>query len=104
MESFDYYRNKHLLGELTLSDLMEYCEIEGEFSIGKNWLPIVRRRVSKMYIEFFMDSVERDPDLVLPLDSRVLLEGNIVRIGVDWVFEPQGREVWLRLDRVPDWL
>jgi hypothetical protein len=97
MKTFDYYRNKHLLGELTLSDLMEYCEIEGEFSIGKNWLPIVRRRVSKKYIEFFMDSVERDPDLVLPLDATLFLEGNVVRFNTK-------QTIRLRLDRVPDWL
>ena len=97
MKTFDYYRNKHLLGELTLSDLMEVCKIEGEFSIGKNWLPIVRARVSKKYIEFFMDSVERDPDLVLPLDATLFLEGNVVRFNTK-------QTIRLRLDRVPDWL
>jgi hypothetical protein len=106
METFDHYRNKHLLGELTVSDLMEFCKIEGEFTIGKNWLPIVRARVSKRHraLEISMDSVENDPDLELPLDSRVFLEGDIVRIRVSWVGYPENHEVRLRLDRVPDWL
>jgi hypothetical protein len=106
MESFDHYRNKHLLGELTLEDLMEVCKIEGEFTIGRNWLPIVRSRVSKRHnaLEIFMNSLESDPELEIDLDSRVFVEGDIVRIRVSWVGYPENHEVRLRLDRVPDWL
>jgi len=102
----NHYRNKHLLGELTLEDLMEICEIKGDFTIGKNWLPIVRRRVSNKHkvLGLFMDSYESEPDLEIPLDSKLFVEGNIVRIRVSWVGYPVGHEVRLRLDRAPDCL
>jgi hypothetical protein len=101
-----HYQNKHLLGELTLGDLMETCEIEGDFSIGDNWLPIVRCLVSKKHktLCVFMDSVDKDPDLEIPFESKVLVDGNVVRIRVSWGGYPEGREIRLRLDRVPDWL
>lgn len=102
----NHYENKHLLGELTLSDLMEFCEIEGEFTIGRNWLPIVRARISKRRdaLEIFMDNLESDPEIEIPLDAKVFVDGNVVRIRVSWVGYPENHEVRLRLDRVPDWL
>jgi hypothetical protein len=102
----NYYQNKHLLGELTLEELMVFCEIEGEFTIGKNWLPIVRARVSKKQksLEIFMDNLDSEPDVEIDLDSKVFVDGNVVRTRVSWVGYPKNHEVRLRLDRVPDWL
>lgn len=79
----DYYRNKHLLGELTFGDVMEIARIEGEFSIGKSWLPItlVKFSRSKSKVGIFMSSLMEDgPDVTIPVDAKVKVEGNIVRV------------------------
>jgi hypothetical protein len=51
-----------------------------------------------------MDDLESDPEIEIPLDSRVFVDGNVVRTRVSWVGYPENHEVRLRLDRVPDWL
>lgn len=79
----DYYRNKHLLGELTFGDVMEIATVEGEFSIGKNWLPItlVKFSRSRGKVGIFMSSLQEDgPDVTIPVDAKVKVEGNIVRV------------------------
>lgn len=98
-KSKDYYRNKHILGELTLEDLTRVVEIEGDFSIGKNWLPITRTRVSRRrrVLSIFMDSIENDPSLEIPLTNRVRVVGDIITTRVDWGWG-QTREVRLKLD------
>lgn len=95
----DYYRNKHFLGELTLEDLMRIADIEGDFSIGNNWLPITRAQVSrrKRVLNIFMDSIEDDPSLMIPLANKVKVVGAIVTTMVGWGLGE--RQVRLRLDR-----
>lgn len=58
MRSFSYYRNKHFLGELTLGDLMCFAEIEGDFSIGRNWLPISRFKKLGKLVRYTLDDLE----------------------------------------------
>lgn len=108
MKSFDYYRNKNILGELTLEDLRETVSIEGDFTIGEHWLPIVRARFSLStkgdILSLFMDSLEtRDPELVIPLDTKVSVSENMVSMRIGWVGYPNGRLVRIRLDLVPKW-
>lgn len=109
MNSFDYYRNKNILGELTLEDLRETVSIEGDFTIGEYWLPIVRSRVSLFpdgdILSLFMDSLEtRDPELVIPLDTKVSVAGNLVSMRISWLGRPNGRLVRIRLDSTPEWI
>lgn len=96
----DLHRNKHFLGELTFGDLMELVPIEGDFSIGENWLPITRAKVSKKGARFglFMDSIHDEPDVIIPLDAKVKVQGNIVHVDIEW------RPLRLRLDTAPDFL
>lgn len=99
MKSADYYRNKHVLNDLTLRDLLEITEVQGEFTIGDNWLPITRFRVSRAgdRVWIFMDSVMSDPDVTILLDTPIRVDGNIVRIMGD-VFIPSGKGIRMRLD------
>ena len=97
----DYYRNKHFLGQLTLRDLMEVTRLVGEFSIGVNWLPVTRFCVSRAgdRAAIFMDSISDAPDLVIPIDHPVKVDGLVVRL-VGFVHRPSGREVRLKLDNL----
>lgn len=107
MKSFDYYRNKNVLGELTLRDLRSSVPIEGEFSMGEHWLPIVRTRLSKkrMTLGFFVDSLEiRDADVEVPLDTKVSVADNLVSLRILWAGCPNGRLVRIRLDSAPKWM
>lgn len=109
MNSFDYYRNKNILGELTLEDLRETVSIEGDFTIGEHWLPIVRSRVSLSpkgdILGLFMDSLEtRDPELVIPLDTKVSVADNMVSMRIGWIGHPNGRLVRIRLYSAPEWI
>lgn len=107
MKSFDYYRNKNILGELTLDELLKSVSIEGEFTIGENWLPIVRARLSKRKgrLGLFMDSLEsKDPELEIPLDTKVSVAGNLVSMRIGWGGYPNGRLVRIRLDSAPKWM
>lgn len=98
----DYYRNKHLLGELTIGDFMEIVEIEGEFTRGKNWLPITRVRRSKdrPVVGIFMYSASVEADAVIPLDSKVRLRGDILEVMADLV-DSRYHRIRIRLERVP---
>lgn len=100
-EGADYYRNKHFLGQLTLCDLMEIVDVEGEFTIGENWLPITRFRTSRAgdRVAIFMDSVDNLPDLTVPIDQPVKVCGKVVRL-VGFVHLATRKEVRLRLDRL----
>lgn len=102
----DYYRNKYLLGELTLGEMLRFVRLEGEFSLGVNWLPIVRSRVSKRrgYLDLFTDSLEKEPDFSIPLDAKVKIEGNVVLVKIYWAGYPNGRDVKIRLDSPPEGL
>lgn len=106
MKSFDYYRNKNVLGELTLRDLIEAVPIEGDFTIGQNWLPIVRTRVSRKRdtLNFFMDSLSSgDSEIEISLDTKVVVADNMVSMRIPWVGRPDGRLFRIRLDSVPVW-
>lgn len=100
-QSADYYRNKHFLGQLTLRDLMEITRVEGEFTIGNNWLPITRFCVSRAgdRAAIFMDSISEGPDVVIPIDHPVKVEGLVVRL-VGMIHRPSGREIRMKLDRL----
>jgi len=95
----DYYRNKHVLGQLTLRDLVDITKVEGEFTIGDNWLPITRFRISKAgdRAAIFMDSVDNFPDVTIPIDQPIRVSGDIVRL-VGMVHRPSGKEIRMRLD------
>lgn len=100
MKRTEYYRNKHLLGELTIGDLLEITKIEGEFSLGDNWLPITRvmRYKKKPVVGLSMDSYENDPDLEIDLDAKIKIEGRVVTV----LFKPSDpriSRVRIRLDR-----
>lgn len=99
----DYYRTKYFLGELTLGELLKFARIEGEFSVGKNWLPVVRKRVSRKrgFLELFMDSIDDDPDVSIPLDTRVKIEGVVVHMKVFPRGYPGGQHIRIRLDSPP---
>lgn len=98
----DYYRNKHVLGELTLGDLLDIVDFHGEFSIGKSWLPISRAAKSKSgkWLGLFMDSSSSSPETMLPIESKVTIQEGIVR-----VLKAHGDrsipEVRIRLDSFP---
>lgn len=101
----DYYRNKHLLGELTVGDLLKIARIEGEFSIGVNWLPITRVRKSgpSRRLKVYMSGVGDDPDLDLSFDQRVRVDGNVVTIHMPhWSHLPRCHYVRLKLDSGPN--
>jgi len=101
----DYYRNKHLLGELTVEDLLEISRIEGEFSIGANWLPIakVRKSAATRRLEIYMGSWGDDSDLDLSFDQRVRVDGNVVTIHMPhWSHLPRCHYVRLKLDNEPN--
>lgn len=107
MKSNDYYSNKNILGELTLEELRETVAIEGEFTIGKNWLPICKTRVSRRHktLDFFMDSAEQnDSELEIPLETKVSVVGTMVSMRIYWPGHPNGRLVRIRLDVAPDWM
>lgn len=84
--SRDYYRNKYLLGELTIGDLMLLVPIEGEFSIGNNWLPLsgVKKSRRRRMIGLSMWSYGTDMDVEFSIDSKVKLNGREVRIIGDF--------------------
>lgn len=98
----DYYRNKNLLGELTLGDLLDMGDIQGDFTIGENWLPITRvRRLGKgPWVGIFMYAWHREPDVTLPRDSRVRIRGNEVEI-LGSPTDPRMRRVRIKLEVVP---
>lgn len=105
MKGLSYYRNKHLLGDLTVADLMNIVPIEGDFSLGTNWYPIGKARRSKVRgrLEIYMDSSDDSPDLDLLFDQRVWVEGDVVRIQMPhWSHLPRSSEVRLRLYGMPD--
>lgn len=93
-------RNKHFLGELTFGDLLGVVPIEGDFTLGENWLPISRVRVSRKArkAEIFMDNIHDYPDVTVPLDTRVKVVGNMVRVAIEW------KPLRIRLDRVPGFI
>ena len=98
-----HHRNKYFLGELTIGDLIEFVSIEGEFSLGKNWLPIVRSRTSRKrgVLELFMESFDNDPEVSIPLDTRVKIEGVVVHMKVFPIVYPGGQHIRIRLDSPP---
>lgn len=102
----EYYRTKYFLGELTLKDLLRFIRLEGEFTLGVNWLPIVRSRVSKRrgHLDLFTDSLEKEPDVSISLGSKVKIEGNVVHLKIYWAGYPNGRDVKIRLDSPPELL
>lgn len=102
MMSLDYYRNRLFLGEFTVADLLVFVDIEGEFSIGKNWLPVNRARKSRGRLEIFMDHSD-DPDVSFPLSRKIVVDGCVVRVPMpEWSHLP-GRchEVRIRLEKEP---
>lgn len=96
----DEHRNKHFLGELTFGYLMEIVPIEGDFSLGENWLPITRIRVSKKGDKagIFMDSIHDEPDVSIPLDTRVKVVGEIVHVAIEW------KPLRIRLEKDPEFI
>ena len=93
--SHDYYRNKYLLGEFTVRDLLEGFGIGGYFSVGVHWLPICRvlRSKSGRHIALCMDGRRTDPEVVLPMDSKVRLDGRVARVS--------GTHIRIELERPP---
>lgn len=97
----DYYRNKQLLGELTFGDIADNARLEGDFSFGKSWLPmtLVKFSRSRSRVSIFMSSMEEDdPDVSIPMDAKVRVEGGVIHVKVGW------DHVKIRLDRLPDWV
>lgn len=84
-----------------MGDLREIVPIEGQFRIGKSWLPIVRTRISKKSgrLGIFMESSDICPDLIIPLDTRVRVDGREVRMTLE---SGDAGDVTIMLDRGPD--
>lgn len=99
----EHYRTKYFLGELNLEDLLKFIRLEGEFSIGKNWLPIVRSRVSQRrgFVDLFMEQNSTDPDVSISFDAKVKIKDDVVHLTVPWAGSPNGWTVKLRLDSPP---
>lgn len=96
----DYHRNKHVLGELTIGDLMDMGVVMEEFSLGVNWLPISRILSHKngSSIGLVMDSLDDEPDVEISLDAKVKVEGMVVRV----LFKPSDpriSQVRIRLEK-----
>ena len=106
MTKREIVRNKMMLGALTMGDLYEFFNIEGEFSIGQNWLPIYSVKRKNRFVEVRMDGIG-DPDIKIPVDSVVKVQGDIVRVHLDSSNIESGYligsvvEVRIRLDEVP---
>lgn len=75
-------RNKMFLGGLTLEDLHSLVKIRGAFSLGREWLPISRAIVRNGRLNIHMEPFG-DPDVTVPMDSIVKVEGKLVRLDVD---------------------
>lgn len=105
-ESFDHYRNKAFLGELTLGDLLEIWPVEGEYSLGVHWISMVQTKVSKKkrLFNIYSTSLAEDPEMSIPLDTKVRIVKNIVSMRLDWNGYAAGREFRIRLDSAPDFL
>jgi hypothetical protein len=106
MTKREIVRNKMMLGALTMGDLYEFFKIEGEFSIGKNWLPIYSVKRKNRFVEVRMDDIG-DPDMKIPVDSVVKVQGDVVRVHLDSSNIESGYligsvvEIRIRLDEVP---
>lgn len=101
--SVEYYRTKYFLGELTFKDLLKFIRLEGEFSIGNNWLPIVFSRVSKRrrFAYLFMDQNGTDPDVWVSFDAKAKIKDDVIHLTVPHAAHPNGWTVKLRLDSPP---
>lgn len=81
MNKRSMFRNKMMLGFLTLGDLREIVKIEGEASLGRFWIAIDRTKKRKDCLQVFLSGGLSEFEI--PLDSIVKVEGNIVRIDLD---------------------
>lgn len=96
-----HYRNKYILGDFNLGDLLKVAALEGDFTIGSNWLPIVVHRISRRRktLLLFMDSLCSDAEVEIPLSARVRVEGRVAHMRVDGHGYPTHTNVRIRFDR-----
>jgi hypothetical protein len=106
-------RNKMILGALTMGDLREIVDIEGEFCFASNWLPIHASRKRKGTLQIFIEYVSSEPDVEVPLNSIVKVQGNMVFVDLDTsnigggsLIDRDKVELKIRLndEPFPDWL
>lgn len=83
MTKRDMLYNKMMLGGLTIAELRELVRIEGVFSFGSNWLPIGRVRKNKDMLEIRIGQSTTEPDVQIPLDSVVKVQGNMVFVDLE---------------------
>lgn len=75
-------RNKMIFGELTLEDLRSLVKISGAYSVGSMWLPISRTRSKNGRLGIYMESLGRNPDINVSLDSVVKVNGRMVSMYI----------------------
>lgn len=79
---------KYLLGELTLKEVLYGIAGVAGIKMTNHELPAVRTRKNKKNLLIFMDSVQREADFVIPLNSKVK---KIVDNKVEIVLDGLGR-------------
>lgn len=103
MTKREMMRNKMMLGFLTMGDLTQVVLLEGEFTFGKNWLPIGGTRRRNRKIQFWMGD-EDWLEFEVPVDKIVKVSGRTVRIPLESQHIRGAREdieVLIRLDWEP---
>lgn len=81
MNKKDLFFNKMMLGDLRLGELLQIVKVEGQYTIGRHWLPIHKTRKLDNRLGIWMDEYG-DPSLIVSLDAVVKVEGKIVRLDV----------------------
>lgn len=73
---------KMMLGDLRLGELRKIVKIEGQYTIGYNWLPIAKTRKIGDSLGIWMENIGDEPNILVRLDSVVKVSGGLVRIDV----------------------
>lgn len=81
MNKKDLFFNKMMLGDLRLGELLQIVKVEGQYTIGRHWLPINKTRKLDNRLGIWMDEYG-DPSLIVSLDAVVKVEGKCVRLDV----------------------